>query len=45
MVIVGLPDAAVQESCARVQAAIKNAGLYFFPSGYFMISGRYMRLM
>ena len=29
MVIVGLPDAAVQESRERVQAAIKNAGLYF----------------
>ena len=27
MVIVGLPDAAVQESRERVQAAIKNAGL------------------
>ncbi|MEW5867862.1 MAG: YifB family Mg chelatase-like AAA ATPase [Chloroflexota bacterium] len=27
--IVGLPDAAVQESRERVQAAIKNAGLYF----------------
>lgn len=26
-VIVGLPDAAVQESRERVQAAIKNAGL------------------
>jgi len=29
MVIVGLPDTAVQESRERVQAAIKNAGLYF----------------
>ena len=29
MVIVGLPDAAVQESRERVQAAIKNAGLSF----------------
>jgi magnesium chelatase family protein len=29
MVIVGLPDAAVQESRERVQSAIKNAGLYF----------------
>jgi magnesium chelatase family protein len=29
IVIVGLPDAAVQESRERVQAAIKNAGLYF----------------
>jgi len=29
MVIVGLPDVAVQESRERVQAAIKNAGLYF----------------
>ena len=29
VVIVGLPDAAVQESRERVQAAIKNAGLYF----------------
>jgi magnesium chelatase family protein len=29
--IVGLPDAAVQESRERIQAAIKNAGL-FFPS-------------
>ncbi|MBI3362435.1 MAG: YifB family Mg chelatase-like AAA ATPase [Chloroflexi bacterium] len=28
-VIVGLPDAAVQESRERVQAAVKNAGLYF----------------
>ena len=27
--IVGLPDAAVQESRERVEAAIKNAGLYF----------------
>jgi magnesium chelatase family protein len=27
--IVGLPDAAVQESRERVQAAIRNAGLYF----------------
>jgi magnesium chelatase family protein len=29
MAIVGLPDAAVQESRERVQAAIKNAGLYY----------------
>jgi len=29
MIIVGLPDAAVQESRERVQSAIKNAGLYF----------------
>lgn len=29
VVIVGLPDAAVQESRDRVQSAIKNAGLYF----------------
>ena len=29
MVIVGLPDAAVQESRERVQSAIKNAGLTF----------------
>ena len=29
IVIVGLPDAAVQESRERVQAAIKNAGLTF----------------
>ncbi len=29
VVIVGLPDAAVQESRERVQSAIKNAGLYF----------------
>jgi magnesium chelatase family protein len=29
MVIVGLPDAAVQESRERVQAAVKNAGLFF----------------
>jgi magnesium chelatase family protein len=29
MTIVGLPDAAVQESRERVQAAIKNAGLYY----------------
>ena len=29
MVIVGLPDAAVQESRERVQAAVKNAGLYY----------------
>lgn len=28
-VIVGLPDAAVQESRERVQAAIRNAGFYF----------------
>jgi magnesium chelatase family protein len=29
IVIVGLPDAAVQESRERVQSAIKNAGLYY----------------
>ncbi len=29
IVIVGLPDAAVQESRERVQAAIKNAGLHY----------------
>lgn len=29
MIIVGLPDAAVQESRERVQTAIKNAGLHF----------------
>jgi magnesium chelatase family protein len=29
IIIVGLPDAAVQESRERVQAAVKNAGLYF----------------
>jgi magnesium chelatase family protein len=29
MTIVGLPDAAVQESRERVQTAIKNAGLHF----------------
>jgi magnesium chelatase family protein len=29
VIIVGLPDAAVQESRERVQSAIKNAGLYF----------------
>ena len=29
MVIVGLPDAAVQESRERVQSAIKNAGMYY----------------
>lgn len=29
MAIVGLPDTAVQESRERVQAAIKNAGLYY----------------
>jgi magnesium chelatase family protein len=29
IIIVGLPDAAVQESRERVQSAIKNAGLYF----------------
>jgi magnesium chelatase family protein len=29
VVIVGLPDAAVQESRERVQSAIKNAGLHF----------------
>ncbi|MCJ7433424.1 MAG: hypothetical protein MUO77_08060 [Anaerolineales bacterium] len=29
MTIVGLPDAAVQESRERVQAAVKNAGLHF----------------
>ncbi len=28
-IIVGLPDAAVQESRERVQAAVKNAGFYF----------------
>ncbi len=29
MVIVGLPDAAIQESRERVQTAIKNAGLFY----------------
>jgi magnesium chelatase family protein len=29
VIIVGLPDAAVQESRERVQSAIKNTGLYF----------------
>ena len=29
IIIVGLPDTAVQESRERVQSAIKNAGLYF----------------
>ncbi|GAG28016.1 unnamed protein product, partial [marine sediment metagenome] len=29
IIIVGLPDTAVQESRERVQMAIKNAGLYF----------------
>jgi hypothetical protein len=29
IIIVGLPDAAVQESRERVASAIKNAGLYF----------------
>lgn len=29
VIIVGLPDAAVQESRERVQSAIKNSGLYF----------------
>lgn len=29
IIIVGLPDAAVQESRERVQAAIKNSGLFF----------------
>jgi magnesium chelatase family protein len=29
IIIVGLPDAAVQESRERVQSAIKNSGLYF----------------
>src|SRR3990172_1669069 len=29
IVIVGLPDAAVQESRERVHTAIKNAGLYY----------------
>jgi len=29
LVIVGLPDAAVQESRERVQAAVKNSGFYF----------------
>jgi len=29
IIIVGLPDAAVQESRERVQSAIKNAGLFF----------------
>jgi len=29
IIIVGLPDAAVQESRERVQSAIKNTGLYF----------------
>ena len=29
VIIVGLPDAAVQESRERVQSAIKNTGMYF----------------
>ncbi len=29
MIIVGLPDAAVQESRERVQSAVKNAGLFY----------------
>jgi magnesium chelatase family protein len=29
MVIVGLPDTAVQESRERVQSAVKNAGFYY----------------
>jgi magnesium chelatase family protein len=29
MIIVGLPDTAVQESRERVQSAVKNAGLYY----------------
>src|SRR5512137_1402319 len=29
VIIVGLPDTAIQESRERVQSAIKNAGLYF----------------
>src|SRR5574337_1239131 len=29
VMIVGLPDAAVQESRERVQTAVKNAGLHF----------------
>jgi magnesium chelatase family protein len=29
MIIVGLPDKAVQESCERVQSAIKNSGLTY----------------
>ena len=29
VIIVGLPDAAVQESRERVQTAVKNAGLHF----------------
>lgn len=29
VIVVDLPDAAVQESRERVQTAIKNAGLYF----------------
>ena len=29
IIIVGLPDAAVQESRERVQAAVKNAGLFY----------------
>jgi magnesium chelatase family protein len=29
MTIVGLPDAAIQESCERVQAAVRNARVPF----------------
>jgi len=29
MVIVGLPDAAVKESCERVASAVKNAGMHY----------------
>ncbi len=29
MIIVGLPDAAVKESCERVQSAVKNSGMYY----------------
>ncbi|MCJ7694605.1 MAG: YifB family Mg chelatase-like AAA ATPase [Anaerolineaceae bacterium] len=29
MIIVGLPDAAVKESCERVQSAVKNTGMFY----------------
>lgn len=29
MIIVGLPDAAVKESCERVQSAVKNTGMHY----------------
>ena len=42
MIIVGLPDAAVQESRERVQMAIKNAGLISPPQTDHSLPGSFL---